>query len=466
MKALFWPALVIFAFSTFAHAEEPKISGPWTQLRKTPLFESDILPLAKTWGPNLPIGNSFQVEKVYGRWIFGRPSPIAKMKEKDYAPAGWIYSRMLLLPGDLNTENAEILKRRTALFYHSKELWKKLGADSSSYDSLNFLEGLSLSEGTIKAFSSQDDAKISFHLFPQQLAWADDAPSMGLTGVDLTFLEQEFKIVQQQKQNAQAKKIAKVLMAPKVPALTDEIKRAITARQLLPHYLDLPKLSHEEVDGYIYMRATTLRALRGCAKPVQDFWKNRPWNIFRFYRLKSQSEIKNPWLQVSLPSGYFAVSARAIDVAANEAELAFLLIRPLVRELRLKRKAMSVKNWPNSMQEQAEEQWQDVMKLASTRDSENLDIADEIAVDMGAVECLSRAGYKSEAGLNYLQRLVMQKDESWAKWYFDNSIGIDYRMERVATLLDQYLAKAKFPRGSASNRKRFSTAEKFWNILP
>ncbi len=109
-----------------AKAAEPVVGGPWTVLRKAPLFDAETIPLASTWGPTLPLGSEFHVEKVYGRWLFGTPEPLAKMKAKDYAPAGWVFSRMLLVPGDADTVTPAVARKSYALLYHARAAWKKM----------------------------------------------------------------------------------------------------------------------------------------------------------------------------------------------------------------------------------------------------------------------------------------------------------------------------------------------------
>ena len=117
MKAFFlWTAtsasaLLLSAVAGASSGDAPTVAGPYTELRKTPVFTSPVLPLAKTWGPTLPVGTGFQVEKVYGRWIYGRPLPLKNMRSHDFAPQGWLFSRMLLLPGDSDSLSASVRKQ-------------------------------------------------------------------------------------------------------------------------------------------------------------------------------------------------------------------------------------------------------------------------------------------------------------------------------------------------------------------
>jgi hypothetical protein len=436
--------------------------------------------LAKTWGPSLPVGSEFQVEKIYGRWLYGTPRPLKNMKPGDYAKPGWVYSRMLIVPGDVDSTSKVVVDRSHAILYHSQDAWKKLKLDNKP--GMDLLESLVLSRATLTAFQRQDETASSPSWLPSQFHFfsllsnaeaaetneAKDAAPLGLTGTNLTFLDQEFAVAKKEKQQHEKSRLAKLLRPPPVPKLDLGVRTGILGRFMLQKYFELPALSQEEVDGQIYMRATATRALEGCPKKIRDFWKNRRWNMFRIFRLKSRPEIKHPWLDLSLPGGYFTMSARAIDLASNEAELAYLLIRPLVLEARLKRPAvkLSAKGWPESLQAQSELVWDRTLRAQSTRDSENLDVADDIAVDLSALECVSRAGYRPAAGLNYLRKLSSHREDSWAKWFVDHSIGLDYRLEQVTSQLDSALAQQKFPGGQITNTKRFGLASSRWNLMP
>lgn len=485
MKAFFpvLPTILLCLTAKFAWAAGvTTVSGPWTELRQAPLFEAQTQPLSKNWGPALPVGQDFKVEKIYGRWLYGTPSPLPRMPAKEFAQPGWVFSRMLLLPGDEDTLPPALVKQSRAVIYHGREAWKKLDLGKPPlFSPLDFLEGLTLSRGTLNAFRRQDEAPLTYlkflpPLFPagipsgilSAVAAEEKAPSMGLTGTDLQFLDQEFKVLQDEKKTAEQKRLALKLKPPGTPALDQSVRTAVLGRFLLQKYLTLPPLTHEEVDGFVYMRATAMRALEGCPKDVRDYWQNRRWNLVRVYRMKSRTDVAHPWLEVALPGGYFAFSAKAIETAGNEAELAFLLVRPLVRELRLERQkvAFQPKAWPGQLNALSEQVWDQTLRAQSTKESANLDVADEIAVDIAATECISRAGYRPMGGLSYLRKLAMKKEEPWAKWFFDHSIGLEYRMERLGALLEDALAKEKFPEGKASNPKRFSTASRHWNLLP
>ena len=451
----------------------PSVSSPFAELRKAPVFSAEALPLAKTWGPALPVGTPFQVEKVYGRWVFGRAEPPAHMRKADFAPPGWLFSRQLVIPGDSDTLTPAQLRTARAVLFHSREGRKKLFGKDSPPSSLDFLETLSLSRKTLAAFSLPENPKAgstSFSLIPEAFAEEKDPAPLGLSGADLSFLEQEIKVIQAKKKTEVKVRERRKLKAPPPPPLDAAAKNGMLGRYMLERYLELPPLSMEEVDGHVYLRATAQRALAGCPLPVQEHWKSRRWGFFRVFRLKSRPEVRHPWFEMGLPGGYFAVSARAIGQAANEAELAFLLARQLARELRVaaRRKApvFNLKDWPGSLASLSEEVWDSYLRDQSTRDAEDLDVSDEIAVDLQAVECISRAGYRPMAAVAYLKKLVVNKDQPWAEWYVKHSIGLEYRVERVAALVTQAMAQRKFPEGADSMEKRFASAAKQWNLLP
>ncbi len=475
MKAFFvlLLAAAFFPKPGYTDASTTTISGPWVELRTAPVFEATTQPLTKNWGPALPIGRPFVVEKVYGRWLYGSPEPIPRMKEKEFAKPGWVFSRMVLAPGDKDTLPSSLLQEAQGMLWHSREVWKKQAQEKGPIATLNFLESLTLSQGTMNAFRQQDEPAMvrTLPTFSPLLPVAqaeEKNPPLGLSGTDLSFLDQEFHVVQERKKTEEKYRVAKLLKPPPTPPLGQKTRTAILGRFLLQKYLELPPLTQEEVDGFIYMRATALRALEGCPKNVRDYWQNRRWNFFRVFRLKSRPEVRHPWLEFSLPGGYFALSGKALELAGNEAEMAFLLVRPLVRELRLKRKPITFqpKAWPKELDNLSEVQWAEMLKAQSTKESTNLDVADEIAVDIAATECISRAGYRPLGGLSYLRKLSLQKEEPWAKWYFEHSIGLEYRIERLLALVPESLAKGVFPEGKSTNPKRFSTASRYWNLLP
>ena len=451
-------------------SDEPVIGGPLVELRKAPTFMAAPVPMAKTWGVAPPVGTPFQVEKVYGRWIYGRPEPLPHMRAADFSPPGWVFSRSLLLPGDTDTLPAAVISQGRSLLYHARAAWKKLGWDS---DNLAFLESLVLSKKTLAAFSLPEHPPAAPEarggLIPEAFAGEDKSPApLGLTGTDLSFLDQEVKVVKNRHAQEARAREAKHVHIPATPVIDDKTRTGLLGRYMLERYLELPPLSMEEVDGHIYMRATAMRALQGCSAKIKNFWKDRRWGYFRVYRLKSRPEIKQPWFEVALPGGYFALSGRAIELAADEAELAFLLARQLVRETRLKRPAVKFtkQGWPEALTAKAEQLWDQALKTQSTKDSDGFDVADEIAVDQEATACIANAGYRPMAAIAYLRKLAFNKDQPWATWYSQHAIGLDYRIERLTTLTQEAIAQQQIPDGPDSRAKRFASAVKQWNILP
>ena len=124
------------------------------------------------------------------------------------------------------------------------------------------------------------------------------------------------------------------------------------------------------------------------------------------------------------------------------------------------------KTWPKTLSAKAEEVWDSALRAQSTKDAPEFDVADEIATDLDALECISRAGYQGSAGISYLKKMAMNRDASWAAWYKSNSLGLDYRIERSSALLEEAIAQGKFPSGKEFREKRFSVAVKEWNLLP
>lgn len=474
MKAFFpfLPLLLSCSLPAAAAEQNPVVGGAWTELRQGPVFDSPTVGLAKVWGPSLPLGNAFEVEKVYGRWLYGTPEADPRMSAKERAKAGWVYSRMLLLPGDRDSAAPAVVKKNRAAIYHAREAWKALGLSGDPiFHRIDFLESLVLSEHTLEAFARQDEAPLtrSFpELVPSAHAEEGKETGVGLTGTDLGFLDQEFHVLQVKKANDEKKRKARRAHAEKFPPLDDWSRSSALGRFMLRKYFEFPSFTHEELDGFIYMKATAARALRGCPKEIRSYWAGRPWNILRIFRLKSRPGDRHPWLQFKLPGGYFAVSGRAIDVAGNEAEMAFLLVRALVEETRVKRAApaFAKKGWPKTLEAVSEEYWEKALSARSTKAGEALDVAHEISVDSIAIECISRAGYRPMAGLSYLRKLWAKKEEPWAKWFFENSPGIEYRLEKDSALLEASLSTNKFPEGKNSNIKRFATASRYWNMLP
>ncbi|NUM88127.1 MAG: hypothetical protein HUU37_02890 [Bdellovibrionales bacterium] len=445
----------------------PRVAGPWVQLRKSPLFGSEAWRLAPVWGVSLPRDVEFRIEKTYGRWLYGAPLPLRRMKASDRAPKGWVYSRMLLPDGDGDTASKRQWSQTQLVSHYSLQAWKKLGLSREENALLlpGFLDALVLSRKTLAAFRNQDEEDVSLS-FPDFLsvAHASEDPSLGLSGADLKFLEEEFHAVQEEKKKEEKTRIARILRAPPVAPLSASVQAGVFGRYLLATKFSLPALNHEEVDGNIYMRAVARRVLEGCPKKILSHWEGRPWQIVRVLGWAGATERTKEWVQAELPGGYFAVSARAIEQAGNEAELAWLVARPLVRSVFLKWPKLSFAAWPASLS--APEAWSGILRAQSPKDAPGVDVGDELAVDETAFQCLAGAGYDPGAGLGYLKRLSVARDQAWAKWFFEHHVGFDYRLQRANALLLQGQARGKIGKASTTNPKRFRAATRLWNVVP
>jgi hypothetical protein len=483
MKALFPASSIFFAlFALNAGANDTvTVAGPFTQLRAAPVFESETVLLSKNWGPSLPMNRPFRVEKIYGRWIYGTAEPLPRMKPQDFAPPGWIFSRFLLKPGDQDTQTASKRAIIHGIIFHSQKTWEKLGiAKDPQLLAWNFYENLVLSKMAMDQFIKQDQrdstklpilnhknisSMLASYLSPEAIA--EEAPaSLGLIGTDLGFLDQEFQIVQKEKEIQRKQQEALKLKPPGSPPITETVKLALLGRYIATDQLLLPPLNHEEVDGFFYMKAVAHRALSGCSKKVQNYWKNRHWNFFRFYRFKNSSGY--PWQEISLPGGYFGISAKAIDFATDESEFAFLLVRQLVRESKLKFPKISFpkENWSSIFKDKSEEIFQGRIKSQSGKFSENLDVSDEIQIDLLAAECLEKSGYLPQTGHTFLRKISLRKDENWSQWFFQQAIGFDYRSEQFGIRLKRESDSQKWSLDGIRNQKRFSSVVKQWNLMP
>ncbi len=463
--------------------QEPLVAGPLTPLRKAPVFESETVYLSKNWGPAIPMDRPFRVEKVYGRWLFGTPEPLPRMQASEYAAPGWVFSRFLLKPGDTDTASKKIRAEVQAILYHSGKIWELLGlAKDPQLLAWNFYENLVLSKGALQQFQQQDQTNAELENTPSLnyssnyfsflpiSAIANAEPgseSVGLTGTDLSFLDQEFKVVQQKKIEQKKQVEARKLKPPGSPTLTEQVKLALLGRYIASQHLVLPPLNHEEVDGFFYLKAVAKRALQGCPQKVQKYWQDRHWNFFRFYRTKN-SPVAHPWQEVTLPGGYFGVSAKAIDLAGDESELAFLLARQLVRESRLKfpKVKFPAKDWWRLLSEKSEDIFAARLKAQSGKFSDNLDVSDEIQIDLIAAECLAKSGYQAQSAHVFLRKMFLQREERWSQWFFQQAIGFEYRTEQVGERLKKEMELQKWNPDGVRNQKRFASVAKQWNLMP
>lgn len=475
MKSFVIPGFLLTLWASAALASAPaslpRVAGPWAHLRKSPLFGSETVAVAPVWGVSLPRNVEFRIEKAYGRWLWGAPLPLRLMKPKDFAPKGWIYSRMLLPPGDESLASPSQWDHTQLVSHYSRQAWKAIGVspEENTRALPEFLDGLAVSRKTLAAFRNQDEVGLSFRL-PQfslvPFAHAEADPSLGLSGADLKFLDEEVRVVKEEKKKEELVRIARILRAPPVAPINDKIREGVVGRHLLATKFSLPALSHEEVDGNIYLRAIVHRSLDGCSKAVKDYWKDRPWQILRVLGWAGTTEHTKEWVQAELPGGYFTLSARAINQAQNEAELAWLALRPLVRSVRMKKPQLKFGKWPASLPALAEESWDPLLRAQSPKDAAGVDVGDELAVDDVTFQCLAAAGYDPGAGLGYLRRLSVAREESWAKWFFEHHIGFDYRLQRANELLLQGQSRGKIKKASVLNSRRFKAASRLWNVVP
>jgi hypothetical protein len=482
LRLVCWSASGICLGISAQANQEPVVAGPLTPLRKAPVFESETVYLSKNWGPAIPMDRPFRVEKVYGRWLYGTPEPLPRMQASEFASPGWVFSRFLLKPGDADTTTKKVRSELQGILYHSEKIWEQLGISKDpQLLAWNFYENLVLSKGALQQFQQQDQSKaeienlpspndaaplLSYFLTPFANA-EPAAESVGLTGTDLSFLDQEFQVVQQKKIEQKKKLEALKLKPPGAPPLTEQVKLALLGRYIASQHLQVPPLNHEEVDGFFYLKAVAKRALQGCPQKVQKFWQDRHWNFFRFYRTKN-SPVAYPWQEVSLPGGYFGLSAKAIDLAGDESELAFLLIRQLVRESRLKfpKVKFPAKDWWRLLPEKSEDIFAARLKAQSGKFSDNLDVSDEIQIDLIAAECLAKSGYQAQSAHIFLRRMLMQREERWSQWYFQQAIGFEYRTEQVGERLKKEMELQKWNPDGVRNQKRFASVVKQWNLMP
>jgi hypothetical protein len=468
MTLFFLLSLLALSNHSLAH---PRIGSPWAQMLKEPLLQAEPLSLAPTWGPALPIGNDFRVEKVFGRWLFGTPAPLSRMKQKDFSPKGWIYSRHLLAPGDRNAESEMALAEvRSTIFFSRLEIKGTAG------DQIRFLDSLVLSQRTLQALSTQDERAISLwngdrtlsELWGSKIAWAEEG--VGLVGSDLNFLKEEWDSILRKRAAAERERKLRTLQAPAPPKRTRATDLSIQGRKLLLENFRPAPLSPEEVDGHLYMRALSMRALNGCEPAVQAYWKNRSFRPFRVLNLKNQSSELRPWIELALPGGVFVYSARAMDMAANEAELAFLLVRSLVREFQLSRLGDSKESADPATKTPVKTpplpSWSDAVNRQSSKINPAIDVGQETAADLAAIRCIGGAGYRPMAGLNYIRRLASEREQPWARWPLEHQIGWTIRVDKTQAEMGTLLKTGEIKEGSATNPKRFATALRFWNVIP
>ncbi len=470
--------LVVWVFhepSSWAGKKSPElqVSGGLVDLQKAPLFYSKSYSLAKTWGPSIPLDNAFSVKKTYGRWIYGQPVPLKRMLVKDYAPNGWVYSLMLLSSGERASRSKAIRQLIFSSGFYGKDLWKGRKVSWEAHHYLNFLDSLVLSKKTLDIFSGGAVAEVPvkpFSLFP--LAMAETAEKkekgLGLTGVSFHFLREASN--QLKKQRAQKRKRVRALkLQPrKVPLPSLEVKKNILGHYLSAKRLVFPRLSHNTVDTHLYLRAITARLLQHCPQSVRKFWKNKHWSTYQIETI--QGEGKDVWSQLTLSGGNFFYSNQALRLAKNEAELAYLLIRPFILTSRLKEIPLKFqKSWLPNIYAQEELLWKKQLEYQSTKYNPKLDVGDDIAVDLIASRCLAGEGYDYWAGVEYIKKFrdyqkATEGKKSSAVWDYNQFKGLNYRLENVIRRLKVWEKSNNLSGVRKKNVKRFQIARSLWNF--
>jgi hypothetical protein len=132
---------------------------------------------------------------------------------------------------------------------------------------------------------------------------------------------------------------------------------------------------------------------------------------------------------------------------ANEAELAYVLLRPLVALARMGEISRPI-------QGQKSNWWKNIPAYASqnpTGIKSAPDASDEIEIDLATTACLSRAGYSHETGLKWIRKLIAAKRD-----------GLEYRSGRLQSLLKEALGSGEVLSATVTNEKRFLQAERLW----
>lgn len=499
MKSLFFAALALTALAplpAFPEANDlPTAEAPYLRLRKSPTFGSDFKPLAAVWGPAIPMGAEFQIEKSYGRWVYGHPLPLPMMKAKDRAANGWVYNRMLVPPGDASTRSRELEVALLHAEHYAEAAWKELHLNTRAGRGLylSFLNNLVLSEATLKAFANLDEAaaagrpgekngggtlaELAAALWPNAHAAAEAAAKpaseaktrrklqLGFAGANLNFLQVEAETKRRERAHRQAQIVSKILQPPVILPAGDFAKAYTLGRYIAEKNLDLPELSHEEVDGHLYLRAVTTRALRACPEEIQVKWKHKHFSVFRAKALFGRPSGENLWFQLELPGGQFFHSDQVLRAVDNEAELAFVLIRPLVMSLRASALTWEFGDkWIGEIPKLAANAVSRIRLHQSVQQNPGLDVSDEIAADFIASQCIANAGYMYNSGLAWLTRMRASRKAGWAAWFVEGTVGLDYRLEQLATSIPKGVADGRLKNSATTNPLRFRAAQKLWNI--
>lgn len=476
---LWIPIYVCLGLLSFsAYSGEPYIANSFVSLQKDPSFDGAPLKLPSIWGPSLRYGGRFRVEKSYGRWIYGQPAPLPKMKKKDHAQKGWIFNRFLLpdyaTPVLTDFEREEILKAQ----FYGRQAWKSLNLnlEKSAIPSIEFLEKLVLSIENLQRFRTYQETSSIF--WPNFIAAAHAAEtnelkkatgskdSLAVSGANIDFLRESAKSAADKRKAEYLEKLKLELKPPKIPSLDQITRDRILGRYIAQREFEFPQLSYEEVDGFQYMQALLKVVLSGCSQDYKEYWQDKYWTAMRFKSVAAMPQ-KTSWYNIELPGYLFLYSSRSFSVAMNEAELAYVLLRPLV-DSAFQKKNLSTsfdsKRWPNQLVSLASPTYANAQMKQSIKDNSNLDVATAIHVDLETSRCLAAAGYDPRASLNYLKRLARYRNKTWAQYFAKHSIGLNYRINQLETRLKQQIAGATIMDNKKLNPSRFNVALRIWNI--
>lgn len=465
-----------------AFASRPLVGGAWVQLYSSPNFFAEREKLASVWGPNLPMGVQVKVVEIYGRWLFAVPEPLKRMKKKDYAKPGWIYNRMLTLPGDTPIRN---LASRTSLSwieYHTTKYWDEISGapGGKNLATMQFLNSLIIGNATMDELRRLDEAGSTasnfwerlfalgkFEIFiDNALAKPVDKSNLGFSGAHLSFLRVESKKAAVARAIRAQKIEQKRLKPPVFPEINNGIINAIFGRYFFASRALLPSLSHEEVDAHLYLQSVAMRALSGCSPKVKEYWDNRPWRIFRVNGMKGiNGAHDSSWFNFWLPGDQILLSSEALRQIKDEAELAFVLARNFIHIARLAPKDHSFsKDWKKEFKGYTSKFEQYLKELHYVKFNPKLDVGSEISTDMEATKCIAQQDYFYGAGLKLLKRAYSIRHIPEMENFWAMSMGPEYRIKEFGRRLESDLASGKVPSGSILNEKRFNAARKIWNL--
>lgn len=463
----------------FASADDPIVASSFVELHKNPNFFSQKEPLHKVWGPALRFGGTFEIEKSFGRWVYGRPTPLPRMKKAQYAPKGWVFNRFLLPQYATPVHDDNIRNLIFHLQYHGNKAWQKFNFKPGKHEvfAMQFLENLVLSRENLLRFRQYSEAGMSWrfdfgglissaHAAEKAATTGQKTSSLQLSGANIDFLNESAEQARQQRQQKKQKQEALKLKPPKIDPLNEVMMATILGRYIAQREFRFPALSYEEVDGNQYMQALIRHTLLGCAAEYQHHWQSRYWLALRFDKLAAHSE-PTSFFNMRLPGNLFLYSSRSLATPENEAQLAFVLIRPFILDYHRKNRQkvlLDKKRWPNQVITVASNVFNGEKNLQSPKTNSEFDVASDIKIDLETLRCLGNAGYNPNAGVNFLKRLAEYRKQSWATDYFARHPGMDYRIEQVEKRLKQAIATSDITDSKALNTRRFNLAVRIWNI--